>query len=47
MTEFLKKNESNPKENLITLIRPADGLSEQILDLISTIKAREDTVTLL
>ncbi len=43
MNNFLSANENNqPSESLTNLVRPKDDLSEQILDLISSIKARED-----
>jgi hypothetical protein len=43
MNNFLVDNESNQTtENLAQLVKPADDLSEQILDLNASIKARED-----
>ena len=47
MTKFLQNNENASTENLSTLIQPNDNLSEQILDTVTNIKAREETVTFL
>lgn len=46
MNNFLSANENNqPSESLTNLVRPRDELSEQIIDLLSSIKAREDCAT--
>lgn len=45
MSEFLKKNENSNFKDLTSLIRPKDDRSEQILDITSSLKAREDCIT--
>lgn len=47
MFEFLKKNQNSDFKNLSELIQPKDERSEQILDLTSSIKAKDDCITLL
>lgn len=43
MNNFLSANENNEStQSLLNLVKPKDELSEQILDLLSSIKARED-----
>ena len=47
MSEFLRQSENSGVENLSSLIKPRDELSEQILDLSSSVKAREECISLL
>lgn len=48
MDKFLKENESASEIKSITsIVQPKDLLSEQILDLMSGIKAREECTLLL
>ena len=42
MSTFLKENENQQTLDLTRIVQPADVLSDQILDLSSSIKARED-----
>lgn len=43
MNNFLSANENNEStQSLLNLVKPQDELSDQILDLLSSIKARED-----
>lgn len=43
MNRFLTDNEANQNtENLAKLVKPADELSEQIIELLASVKARED-----
>lgn len=49
MSNFLKKSESSASEisSITSIVQPKDAISEQILDLLSGIKAREECVLLL
>jgi hypothetical protein len=49
MATFLKQNEASASElsSITSIVQPKDLLSEQILDLLSGIKAREECVLLL
>ena len=47
MQEFLHNNEGISINNLSNLIQPVDGISDQILDLITSVKASEDCMVLL
>lgn len=49
MTNFLKQNESSASDlsSITSIVQPKDAVSEQILDLLSGIKAREECVLLL
>lgn len=44
MERFLKDNEMQNNENLSSLVVPKDELSDQVLDLLAGLKAREETV---
>ena len=45
--EFLRHNETSNIHDLSSLVRPKDERSEQILDLTSSLKARDDCINLL
>lgn len=49
MSNFLKQSEASASElsSITNIVQPKDALSEQILDLLSGIKAREECVLLL
>jgi hypothetical protein len=47
MSNFLNNNEGSSVPDLASIVKPANELSGQILDLLSSIKAREDCVTIL
>ena len=47
MNKFLRQSEDMSMNNLTNLIQPKDEVSEQILDLVSSTKAREECVVLL
>lgn len=49
MANFLKKNESSASEisSITSIVQPKDAISEQILDLLSGIKAREECALIL
>lgn len=47
MSTFLKENENSQSLDLTRLVQPKDELSEQILDLSSSLKAQEDCLVFL
>ena len=47
MATFLKENENSQLSSITSIVQPANELSEQILDLMSSCKAREECVVLL
>ena len=47
MLEFMYASSSNENFSLQNVVVPADSISEQILDLSASIKAREDAINLL
>jgi hypothetical protein len=47
MLEFVYASSSNENFSLQNVVAPADRISEQILDLTASIKAREDAIHLL
>lgn len=47
MANFLKDNESSEISSITSIVQPKDSRSEQILDLASSIKAREECAILL
>ena len=47
MNKFLRQSEDMSTHNLTNLIKPNDEISEQILDLLSSTKAREECLALL
>lgn len=40
MANFLKSNEQNSSPDLTSIVSPSNERSEQILDLVSSLKAR-------
>lgn len=47
MTTFLSQNEKSSVPDLTSIVRPANDLSEQVLEVLSSIKAREDCMLML
>jgi len=47
MTNFLNENENADASNLVNLVKPKDNLSEQILNIICSLKSREDCLVIL
>lgn len=47
MTNFLSTSEKGNITDLAKMVSPADDRSEQILDLIASLKAREDCLVFL
>ena len=47
MTNFLNNNEKSRIPDLTSIVKPANDLSSQILDLLSSIKAREECLMML
>ena len=47
MSTFLKENENSQTLDFTKIVQPQDGLSEQILELSSSLKAREDCLMFL
>jgi hypothetical protein len=47
MANFLQQNENAEISSIGSIVQPKDAASEQILDLLSVIKAREECTSLL
>jgi hypothetical protein len=47
MTNFLNENEKSGTPDLTNVVKPSNERSAQILDLLSSVKAREDCLLLL
>ena len=47
MSTFLANNEKSSIPDLTSIVKPANDLSEQVLDLLCSIKSREDCLLML
>ena len=47
MSTFLANNEKSSIPDLSSIVKPANDLSEQVLDLLCSIKSREDCLLML